>query len=129
VTVSDIGAAVTALSFHGGGIEAGTSGISLALANRFNWNRYNFNAHGTSACLFGDRDTNSSKLHITAVNFNDHRAVALVGAYRKAVAIHGYSEDRNYDRGVMCVGGLDAAARSTFIAYISSHSSAWTPTL
>lgn len=110
VTITNPGSGVTVVSFHGGLIEPNTSEISLELARRFGWNRYDFNAHGTSQCL--GQSSNFDKLHITATNFDDPRAVALVAAHPKAIAIHGHG--RSYQKGSICVGGKDAAARDAF---------------
>src|SRR5689334_17437511 len=123
VTATNTGSGVTVLSFHGGLIEAHTSEIASALAGRFGWNRYDLNAHGTSQCLTGTRTTNFAKLHITATNFDDPRAVAMVAAAPKAIAIHGHG--RAYQKGSICVGGKDAAARNAFIAYVNNNAVAW----
>ena len=124
VTVSNRNSPVTVLSFHGGNIELNTSGISNALSNLYGWNRYDFNAHATSACTtVGTYQGN--KLHITSTNFNDPRAVSLVSAQPKAVSIHGYSDKRGYDKGVICVGGKDNAARNVFISYVQNNAAAW----
>jgi len=123
VTVTNTGSGVTVLSFHGGLIERYTSEISLELARRFGWNRYDLNAHATSQCLTGINDTNFKKLHITATNFDDPRAVTLVAAHRKAIAIHGHG--RSYQRGSICVGGRDAAARDAFRSYINNNGATW----
>jgi phage replication-related protein YjqB (UPF0714/DUF867 family) len=124
VTISNKNSRVTVLSFHGGNIESDTSGISNALSNLFVWSRYDFNAHATSACTsVGTYQDN--KLHITSTNFNDPRAVSLVSAQPKAVAIHGYGDWRGYAKGVMCVGGKDTAARSAFISYVNNNAATW----
>ena len=123
VTVSNTGSPVTVLSIHGGGIEASTSNISAALANLFGYNRYDFKAQGTTQCLKGS--SNTDVLHITATHFDDPRAVSLVGSSSKAVTIHGYADSRGYARGVICVGGGDASARSTFITEVNSNASSW----
>lgn len=121
VTVSNTGSSVTVLSFHGGRIELNTSGISAALANLYGWNRYDFNADGSPQCLNGI--SNFDRLHITSTNFNDPRAVSLVSAHPKAVAIHGHG--KSYPKGAICVGGLDATARSAFISYVNANASSW----
>ncbi len=123
VAVSNTGSPVTVLSIHGGAIELYTTDISAALANLYGWNRYDFRAHGTTRCLNGL--SNGERLHITATHFDDPRAVSLAGSSSKAVAIHGYSDSRGYARGVICVGGANASARSTFIAQINSNGSSW----
>jgi phage replication-related protein YjqB (UPF0714/DUF867 family) len=122
--VSNTNSPVTVLSIHGGNIESDTSRISNALSSLYFWNRYDFNAHATTACTsVGTYQGN--KLHITSTNFNDPRAVSLVSAQPKAVSIHGYSDARNYDKGVICVGGKDAAARSAFISSVKNNGAAW----
>lgn len=121
VAVTEAGSAATVLSFHGGFIELHTSEISLELARRYGWNRYDFNAHGTSQCLTGA--SNTEKLHITATNFDDPRAVALVAAHPKAVAIHGHG--RSYQKGSICAGGNDTAARNAFRSYVNNNAAAW----
>lgn len=122
VTVANAGSGVTVLSFHGGEIEPGTSEISSEVARRYGWNRYDLNANGTPQCL-SPYDSNFKKLHITSTKFDDPRAVALVAAHPKAVAIHGRSA--TYQKGDICVGGKDAAARSAFIDYVDSNAAAW----
>lgn len=124
VTASNAGSRATVLSIHGGALELHTSQISSALSGLYGWNRYDFNAHGSTQCLNGS--SNAGKLHITATHFDDPRALTLLGASAKAVAIHGYSDSRGYARGVMCVGGADAAARNAFISYVNSNSASWT---
>lgn len=124
VTTSNTGAGVTVLSFHGGHIEADTSTISAALASLYGWNRYDFDSHASAQCLNG-LDGDYAKLHITAAHFDDPRAVSLVGAHAKAVAIHGYGAARGYPRGAVCVGGSDAAARNAFISYVNSRAASW----
>jgi phage replication-related protein YjqB (UPF0714/DUF867 family) len=130
VTAPDNGSQVTVLSFHGGNIEANTSRISEEVERRFAWNRYDFDAHARPSCeaeVAGGYDGN--KLHITATGFNHSRAVSLVGAHPKAVAIHGYKIERQYERGVMCVGGKDDAARNSFISHVRNNAALWdTPT-
>lgn len=123
VTVSTTPSPVTVLSIHGGGIEAFTSNISAALAKLFGYKLYDFKAQGTTQCLKGS--SNTDVLHITATHFDDPRAVSLVGSSSKAVAIHGYADSRGYARGVICVGGADASARSTFITEVNSNASSW----
>jgi phage replication-related protein YjqB (UPF0714/DUF867 family) len=123
VTVTNAGSGVTALSFHGGHIELHTSEISDELAGRYGWNRYDFDADGTAQCLTYPYDSNFKKLHITATNFDDPRAVALLAAHPKAVAIHGRGD--SYGKEVICVGGKDSAAREAFIDYIEDNAAAW----
>lgn len=122
-TTSDVGSNVTVLSIHGGFIETDTSTISQELASRYGWNRYDFDGHGTSACLAGR--TQSQRLHITATHFDDPDALNLVGAHANAVAVHGYSTSRGYPRGTLCVGGGSAAQRLAFINHVNSNKAAF----
>jgi phage replication-related protein YjqB (UPF0714/DUF867 family) len=123
VAVTNAGSGVTVLSFHGGKIERHTSVISSELARLYGWNRYDFDAHATAQCLTGTHDNDFKKLHITSTKFDDPRAVALVAAHPKAVAIHGHG--RSYSKGAICVGGKDAAARNAFRNYVEDNAAAW----
>jgi phage replication-related protein YjqB (UPF0714/DUF867 family) len=122
-TTSDAGSDVTVLSFHGGNIETSTSTISLELASRYGWNRYDFNGHGTSTCL--DGLNNHQRLHITATHFDDRDAIDLVAAHPHSVAIHGYSTTRGYTTGTLCVGGASASQRLAFINHVNNHKAAF----
>lgn len=103
---------VTILSIHGGLIELNTSVITLRAAQLFNWDRYDFTAQGTPACLRGS--TNRAILHITATHFNDPDALNLVTAHPKAVAIHGNRYLVGGRSNMICIGGRDEAARRAF---------------
>lgn len=103
---------VTILSIHGGLIELNTSVITLRAAQLFNWDRYDFTAQGTPACLRGS--TNRAILHITATHFNDPDALNLVTTHPKAVAIHGNRNLIGGQSNMICIGGRDAAARQAF---------------
>ena len=89
ISTVDRGSSVTVLSFHGGNIELDTTEIARTAADRNGWNRYNFAGHGRSSCL--GTLSNFEKLHITAVKFNEPRALDLVRKYARAVSIHGFS--------------------------------------
>jgi phage replication-related protein YjqB (UPF0714/DUF867 family) len=75
ITISKRGSDVTILSFHGGEIEPKTSEISYRLAEKYKWNRYDLNAHGTNTCL--DGKNNFQRLHITSTNFDDPMPLIL----------------------------------------------------
>jgi len=109
---------VTVLSFHGGKIEPHTSEISSKLAEIYGWNRYDLNGDGTRACL-GEK-TNFARLHITSTNFDDPKALNLVRAHPKSVAIHGYRR-RDYEKGTICVGGGNGSQVAKFIKYVNQH--------
>ncbi len=112
---------VVVLSIHGGKIELKTSNISNDLANLYNWNRYDFNGHGSSSCL--DGLSQFKRLHITSSNFDDPQALGLVQSHPKSVSIHGYGDHRGYSNGTICVGGKNTAQRSAFIDYIANNQS------
>ena len=120
-TALDVGSDVTVLSFHGGKIELRTSEIASAMANKYGWNHYDLNAHGTSACLQGK--SNFKRLHITATNFDDPDALNIVRAYPKSIAIHGYGNFRGYPKGVICVGGGNQNQVTAFIDYVNQNKS------
>jgi phage replication-related protein YjqB (UPF0714/DUF867 family) len=112
---------VIVFSFHGGEVESSTSEVSGLIADHFGWSRYDFEGHGTSTCLGGERD--SVRLHITATKFNDPVALDLAARHRKGVAIHGYSSSRGNERGVICVGGSNSGQIKRFISAVSSNRS------
>lgn len=124
ISVSNKKSDVTVLAIHGGGIEANTSKISQDLATPRQWNRYTLSAHGSSQCLLGK--SNFKRLHITSTNFNHQTALDLVKAHPKSIAIHGYSEGRNYKEGVICVGGKNQDQIKAFINYVNANSSTFT---
>ena len=90
---------VVVLSPHGGKIELKTSEIAEDIAALYNWNRYDFAAHGTSTCLNGLG--NYKRLHITSSHFDEPQALALVGSHPKSVSIHGYGSSRGYPSGTI----------------------------
>jgi phage replication-related protein YjqB (UPF0714/DUF867 family) len=103
---------ITVIGIHGG-IEADTAAITLNLANRFGYNYYLFNAHpNRRSCA-----RVASELHVTAVNFNDSRALDTVDSHTKAVAIHGMDRDR---MGI-CVGGKSKSDVTAFMNAFSAN--------
>ena len=116
ITATKANSDVIVLSFHGGRIEANTSGVSNQLAIHFGWSRYDFSAHGTSGCLGNLND--HYRFHITAPHFDDPVIIAIVGRHRIAVSIHGYSPYRSNTVGTICVGGRNAMAVSRFIGSV-----------
>lgn len=119
ITLTDTNSDVTVLSYHGGNIESHTSGISKDLQERYPWNRYDLNGHGTPTCLEGD--SQFARLHITSSKFNDPDAVFLVGSHPKSVAIHGYGSHRGYPDGRICVGGKNKPQIDAFINHVNTH--------
>jgi phage replication-related protein YjqB (UPF0714/DUF867 family) len=115
---------VAVLSFHGGDIEPESSELARVISNQFGWSRYDFSAHPTAGCLAGD--SSFTRMHITSTHFDDPAAVDLVGRNSRALAIHGYSDDRGNDRGAICVGGSNSGQVTRFIAYINSHKASFT---
>ena len=115
---------VVVLSPHGGKIELKTSNIAEDIANLYNWNLYDFTAHGTSSCL--DGLSNYKRLHITSTHFDEPQALALVSSHPKSVSIHGYGNSRGYSSGTICVGGKNTAQVSAFIDYIETNKNSFT---
>ena len=123
-TISDNGSGILVLSFHGGEIEPGSSGVASALASRFHFNHYDFSAHGSDSCLNGLSDLR--RLHITATHFDDPAAVSIMQTHQKAVSIHGYSASRSNHKGTICVGGANTAQVSAFISYVEKNQDSFT---
>ena len=126
---------VTVLAIHGGYIERYTSEISKHLAGPpREWNLYTFSGHGREQCLTGLKDSltkeekNFKRLHITSTRFNHQKALDLVKAHPKSVAIHGYNPKRGYDAGVICVGGKNKDQVEVFVSYVKANSSTFTDT-
>lgn len=107
---------VVVLSIHGGKIEPMMSAITQMLARQYGWSRYDFNAHGTAQCLA--QRSNFETLHITAAQFDDPDAIALVSRHPKAIAIHGAGD---LPRDTICVGGRNQAQIQAFIKFIQQH--------
>ena len=122
---------IVVLSIHGGLIEPNTSRISADIARRFDWKRYDFKGHATPRCSDYDGSNpaeinraNFRNLHITSTKFNEKQVINLVSSNAKTVSIHGYSLDREYDKGLICVGGRDIKKNTQvqdFIAYIDEN--------
>lgn len=116
ITTAPRDSEVIALSIHGGEIEPMTSEITQTLADHYNWSRYDFKAHGTAECL--EERGNFDTLHITATQFDDPVALALVNRHSKAIAIHGA---RNLPRETICVGGGKPSQIQAFINFINRN--------
>jgi phage replication-related protein YjqB (UPF0714/DUF867 family) len=87
------GAAVV-IAPHGGGIEPGTSELAGAIA-RADLSYYAFE---------GVKSNGNGTLHITSSHFDEPKAVALVAASPRVVALHGEQKCRDE---VVFLGGLD----------------------
>ncbi len=129
ITALDETKDITVLSIHGGKIEAHTSEIGNDLWKRYRWNFYDFNGHieKDSSCEKLDnsewKDKNFPVLHITSTEFNEFEAIRLVGAYEKAVSIHGYSrEEKEAGIRTICVGGLNTPQIEKFITNVNKES-------
>lgn len=106
VEVYDRNSPATVLAIHGGELEKATSSIARAVAGK-DFNLYLFNA------WLGKK---SKKLHVTAVNFNDARALALVLKSSAAVSIHAQA-----DKGkVVCLGGRNERLRDKISASLAA---------
>lgn len=78
---------------HGGGIEPGTSEICRRIAGT-----------DLSLALFeGIKNKQNSELHITSINFDEPRCLALVQSSHNTIAIHG---EKSLDK-VVYIGGRD----------------------
>ena len=115
---------VLVMSIHGGRIELRTSDIARSLVDRYNWSLYDFTANARGECLNGL--DNYQRLHITSTNFDEPRALALVGTHQKSVSIHGYGTRRGYSEGVICVGGKEDHQRKRFIDYLNARRESFT---
>jgi len=136
VIISDRQADLSVLAIHGGiisgdAIEPGTSAIAARMASELQANLYDFQAHAHADCLGSDPRPVDRRhmniLHITATNFDEPRALALVGAHNRAIAIHGfeYRPGKPTDLDVICVGGAkNDVLVDRFIAAMNAQSNA-----
>jgi phage replication-related protein YjqB (UPF0714/DUF867 family) len=90
--------AAAVIAPHGGGIEPGTSELAEAIASP-DLSFYAFE---------GLKRNNNGVLHITSSRFDEPKAVALVTASRRVVALHGEHDCRDE---VVFLGGLDKGLR------------------
>ncbi len=86
---------------HGGGIEAGTTEICDSVAGS-DYDFYSFTGLKTP-------NSGNATLHITSVNFDEHKGDEMISAASKAIAIHGKSDNVNE---IVFVGGRDADLRT-----------------
>lgn len=95
ILTSNEGSSVLVIAPHGGKIEPGTTELARAVAGD-EWGFYSF---------YGIKVLNAHRdLHITSTNFDEPRALVMVTASTRTVAIHGCKEYT----GKIYLGGLDA---------------------
>lgn len=99
---------ISIVAIHGGGIEVGTTEVTLAAAKDIA-SSYVFEALRTS----GNAD-----LHITSANYDEPQAVGLVTSKQRAISLHGYSDEVNKR---VLIGGLDIELRESMeTAFVSA---------
>jgi phage replication-related protein YjqB (UPF0714/DUF867 family) len=81
IRYEDRGGKILILAPHGGGIERGTSELTMAIAGE-NLSYYVFDALLPKA-------SQSQELHITSTNFNEPKCLELIGNIQTSLAIHG----------------------------------------
>jgi phage replication-related protein YjqB (UPF0714/DUF867 family) len=107
IFVCDRGSSVVIAAPHAGGIEPGTSEISLALA-----------ADSLSCYLFeGRKAKDNCYLHITSSSFDEPQCRKLLQSSDTVVTIHG---ERSNDDAVY-LGGLDSIVLTSLRAALTEH--------
>jgi len=109
------------MAIHGGGIEAGTSEIAVATAGY----------HPATLMPSGDGQGShdlwlfegllargNGRLHVTASNYDDPIATALVVNARRCISLHGCSDRQANGR--IQVGGLDVELRDIVLEELES---------
>ena len=84
---------VLVLAPHGGRIEYGTTDIAKSLAGK-KWSYYAFN---------GKLKEGNFRLHITSHNFDEPKALEMVGEHEVCITIHGYKSELSDPN--ICFGG------------------------
>src|SRR6266849_480189 len=79
VSTQGKGTSVVILAPHGGDIEPRTAELAEAIAG----------SEFSLYCFIGKREDDNRDLHITSHNFDEPKGLALVGAHKWVVAIHG----------------------------------------
>jgi len=101
------------LAIHGGGIEAGTSEIALAVAG------YHPATFSQATDCYGLNDlwifegllsSGNSDLHVTSTNYDDPIALKLVQISRRCLSLHGLSDSAA--NGKIQIGGRDTELRN-----------------
>ena len=99
VVVRQGSSSVCLVAPHGGGIEAGTSEIAMAIAG----NRRSFYA------FVGLKRSGNTVLHLTSSRFDEPRCLSLLATTTTVVTVHG---ERSAEA-ITYVGGLDREAGQT----------------
>jgi phage replication-related protein YjqB (UPF0714/DUF867 family) len=89
---------------HGGGIEPGTSELTIAIA-RFNHSLYTFE---------GIKKSDNKTLHITSTQFDDPQLLKLLNSSKGTIAIHGCSGNEQ----IAYVGGLHDEIRDKILTQL-----------
>jgi phage replication-related protein YjqB (UPF0714/DUF867 family) len=101
------------LAIHGGGIEAGTSEVALAVAG------YHPATFSQATDCYGLNDlwifegllsSGNSDLHVTSTNYDDPIALKLVQISRRCLSLHGLSDSAA--NGKIQIGGRDTELRN-----------------
>ncbi|MEU4289762.1 poly-gamma-glutamate hydrolase family protein [Kribbella sp. NPDC026596] len=116
----------TILAPHGGGIEAGTSELCLAIAGYHPADLIPTPADGPlhDYWMFeGLRDSGNSELHVTSTGCDDHVARALAAGSLNAVGLHGCTTSEaelpNGTQAVL-VGGLNTTFKSHLLTRLTA---------
>jgi len=107
IDVHDLGSRVAIVAPHAGGIEPGTSEVSLGIA-----------AGDISLYLFeGMKRKGNSDLHITSTNFDEPRCLQLVKTVEVAMTVHGEGSDRE----AVYIGGRHLELRERVRAELAAR--------
>jgi phage replication-related protein YjqB (UPF0714/DUF867 family) len=105
----------TIIAPHGGGVEAGTSELCLAIAGYEPSGRKRRQKPVHGYWMFeGLRPTDNADLHVTSTNCDDPVAVALCASSQNVLAVHGCvrpQDEVSADTRIVLVGGADATFR------------------
>ncbi|MFZ3475010.1 poly-gamma-glutamate hydrolase family protein [Streptomyces sp. 4.24] len=112
---------------HGGGIEAGTSELCLAVAG---YKPFDVNTDPAAAAVAGvpQRDywmfealANSSAQHVTSTLCDDPAALAVCGSNLYAVSVHGFTPDDAPTAKQILIGGRDQRLMRNLAAAFARH--------
>lgn len=102
-TTTVTGATWCSIAIHGGGIERGSGEVARAVAG----------SHMSSYEFAGLKSSGNDVLHITASNFDEPQALALVGASARCLSFHGFTGTTGVEE--TWIGGLDTELRDRVI--------------